>query len=93
MVLHRKAITEENLKEALRRLRYPVSEKVSKLYVQCFGNFEVLHYPSKRLWQLSVKKEKIDCDYYDYLAGERDKFRGEYMSQFSFAEGTLAQMK
>lgn len=152
-----KPITEEKLKEALIRLRYPVSEKVSKLYVQCFGNFEVLYEnqpikfrygKTKELFaylidrggaalsikeimaaicekddkesymrnmktdlintfrllgidqvlmqergKIGVKKEKIDCDYYDYLAGERDKFRGEYMSQFSFAEGTLAQMK
>ena len=152
-----KPITEEKLKEALRRLRYPISEKVSKLYVQCFGNFEVLYEnqsikfrygKTKELFaylidrggaalsikeimaaicekddkesymrnrktdlintfqllgidqvlmqergNIGVKKEKIDCDYYDYLAGERDKFRGEYMSQFSFAEATLAQMK
>lgn len=31
----------------------------------------------------------IDCDYYDYLNGQKGLFRGEYMSQYSFSEDTL----
>lgn len=38
---------------------------------------------------IGVNVEKIDCDFYDYLAGQKDLFRGEYMTQYSFAEKTL----
>lgn len=37
---------------------------------------------------VGVNKHKIDCDYYDYLDGNKELFQGEYMSQFSFAEET-----
>ena len=36
----------------------------------------------------SLKPEKIDCDYYAYLKNGKPEFRGEYMSQYSWAEGT-----
>ena len=36
----------------------------------------------------SVNPEKIDCDYYNYLKTEKPEFIGEYMSQYSWAEGT-----
>ena len=38
---------------------------------------------------VGVNVDKIDCDYYDYLAGEKGLFHGEYMSQYSFAEKTI----
>lgn len=38
---------------------------------------------------VGVNTEKIKCDYYDYLDGYKGLFRGEYMSQYSFAEETL----
>lgn len=38
---------------------------------------------------IGVNVEKIDCDYFDYLKGNKSLFRGEYMSQYSFAEKTL----
>lgn len=38
---------------------------------------------------IGVNVEKIDCDYYDYLNGQKKLFHGEYMSQYSFAEKTL----
>lgn len=44
------------------------------------------------LWILT---QNIDCDYYDYLLQRpsvRAKFRGEYMSQYSWAERTLANL-
>jgi hypothetical protein len=36
----------------------------------------------------------VDCDYYRYLNGEKNAsdFCGEYMSQYSWAEETLAQI-
>ena len=42
--------------------------------------------------KISLATEKLDCDYYDYLAGNKDLFRGEYMRQYSFAEDTLAEL-
>lgn len=36
----------------------------------------------------SVNPEKIDCDYYNYLKTGKPEFIGEYMSQYSWAEGT-----
>jgi two-component SAPR family response regulator len=36
----------------------------------------------------SIKPEKLDCDYYAYLKTGKPEFRGEYMSQYSWAEKT-----
>ena len=36
----------------------------------------------------SINPEKLDCDYYEYLKTGKPEFRGEYMSQYSWAEKT-----
>lgn len=36
----------------------------------------------------SINPAKIDCDYYSYLKIGKPEFRGEYMSQYSWAEET-----
>ena len=36
----------------------------------------------------SINPEKLDCDYYAYLKAGKPEFRGEYMSQYSWAEET-----
>ena len=36
----------------------------------------------------SINPEKIDCDYYTYLKTGKPVFRGEYMTQYSWAEET-----
>ena len=36
----------------------------------------------------SINPQKIDCDYFSYLKTGKPEFRGEYMSQYSWAEGT-----
>ena len=36
----------------------------------------------------SINPEKLDCDYYTYLKTGKPEFHGEYMSQYSWAEGT-----
>ena len=36
----------------------------------------------------SINPEKLDCDYYEYLKNGKPEFRGEYMSQYSWAEET-----
>lgn len=44
---------------------------------------------------IAVLPEAIDCDYYRFLAAERDavnSYRGEYMVQYSWAEMTLSQL-
>lgn len=44
---------------------------------------------------IGIDVSKIDCDYMDYLAGKsaaREAFKGEYMSQFSWAEKTLGNL-
>lgn len=37
-----------------------------------------------------LRAEKLDCDYYSYLKNGTPPFRGEYMSQYSWAEETCA---
>ena len=39
-------------------------------------------------YHYSINPEKIDCDYFDYLKNGKPEFIGEYMSQYSWAEGT-----
>lgn len=38
---------------------------------------------------IGVNVMEIECDYYNYLNGNKALFHGEYMSQYSFAETTL----
>ena len=45
--------------------------------------------------QIGINKDFIDCDYYEYLKGNPKaarQFNGEYMSQYSFGEITLASL-
>ena len=39
-------------------------------------------------YHYSIDPKKIDCDYFNYLKTGKPEFRGEYMSQFSWAEET-----
>lgn len=41
---------------------------------------------------IGVNVERIDCDYFDYLDGQKNLFLGEYMAQYSFAEKTLGML-
>ena len=41
---------------------------------------------------LAICRDKVSCDYYDYLAGERTDPPTEYMTQYSFGEETLARL-
>lgn len=40
--------------------------------------------------RMRVNRDKVDCDYFDYLDSNSSLFHGEYMSQYSFAEATCA---
>jgi len=45
---------------------------------------------------IAVDPARVDCDYYRYLAGEkaaRAVFRGEYMSNYSWAEITVGSLQ
>lgn len=49
----------------------------------------------KRFKEFFILPDKFVCDYYDYLEGKPyalNAFRGEYMSQYSWAEATLATL-
>lgn len=41
---------------------------------------------------LALNKEIVQCDYYDYLAGDRSVPPLEYMTQYSFGEQTFAAL-
>lgn len=51
----------------------------------------------QRQWgKLGIKKDKISCDYYDWLNGVPsaiNSYNGEYMTQYSWSEMTLGNMK
>ena len=49
----------------------------------------------KRRGVLGIDMEAVSCDYYDYLAGNPlaiNSWRGEYMSQYAWAEATKASL-
>ena len=49
----------------------------------------------KRKGYVSVRPQMLVCDYYAYLEGDPtavNAYRGEYMSQYSWAEATLASL-
>ena len=41
----------------------------------------------------AIATDRLDCDYYGYLRGGRPAFRGEYMSQYSWAETTCGLLQ
>ncbi|MDD5952920.1 MAG: response regulator [Oscillospiraceae bacterium] len=41
-------------------------------------------------YQYSLDTQRIDCDYFNFLKTGKPPFRGEYMSQYSWAEETCA---
>ena len=49
----------------------------------------------RRSGQLAIQRERIDCDYYRMLDGDMNAanaYRGEYMSQYSWAEITSGKL-
>lgn len=40
----------------------------------------------------AIRRDRVECDYYDYLDGKTDRKPTEYMTQYSFGEYTLATM-
>ena len=45
---------------------------------------------------LAIDTSKVDCDYYNFLRGDRssiNSYRGEYMTQYSWAEVTRSALR
>ena len=60
--------------------------------VATFRTLEIEDSLRQEWGKIGIKVENIHCDYYDYLNGRKDAFHGEYMTQYSFAEATLARL-
>ena len=44
---------------------------------------------------IGIDRDKLSCDYFSYLKGEepdKNQFKGEYMTQYAFAEETRANL-
>lgn len=73
---------------SLRNLIVDIKQSLNKLNIM---DFFIAEYNSFR-----INPSVIDCDYYNYLDGLRDKnnvFSGEFMNQYSWAEGTAAYLE
>lgn len=71
----------------LKRLRYDLKHTLEK-----YGCENII---LSRKGALGIDVSKIRCDYFDYLNKKDDSpdsFRGEYMTQYSWAEDTLAAL-
>ena len=81
---------EHEMKAAKHRLRNLSSDLRQTL--RGIGQEELLLH---RRNQLAILPERIDCDYYRMLEGDMDavnRFRGEYMAQYSWAELTKGDL-
>ena len=43
--------------------------------------------------RMNINRDRVNCDYFDYLDGKNKKFYGEYMSQYAFAEMTCSVLE
>lgn len=57
--------------------------------INTFENLSISEALVRNSGNMGVNEKIIDCDYYDYLDGNRTLFHGEYMTQYSFTEETL----
>ena len=65
----------------------------SNIRLDLLDTLEALGVPeiiSAAYGRMRVVREQVDCDYFDFLDGKTNAFRGEYMSQYSFAEMTCS---
>ena len=67
----------------------------SNIRLDLLDTFAALGVPeivSTAYGRMRIVREQVDCDYFDYLDGKNRAFRGEYMSQYSFAEETCGAL-
>ena len=43
--------------------------------------------------KIGINKELVSCDYYDFLDHKNDEYKGEYMTQYSFADLTNSELE
>lgn len=61
-----------------------------------FSSYGILDLLETKRNAFRIKPEKIVCDYFDLLSGKNDakrKFKGEYMSAYSWAEFTVGKLE
>lgn len=79
------ALFEDNMHESyLRGLRKDLLDRLQEL-----GKKGVIR---SRKGFLGINKDKVECDYFEYLAGSIKEKPTEYMTQYSFGETTLARL-
>lgn len=81
----------------------PFDEKSQSLYYKMAKSLEktLKEYGIERIMirtrhERCLNRKEVKCDYYDYLQGKESAiraFHGEYMSQYSWAEETLATLQ
>ncbi|MCQ2386330.1 MAG: response regulator [Clostridia bacterium] len=67
----------------------------SNIRLDLLNTFAALGVPeviSSAYGRIRIIRDAVLCDYFDYLDGKNNAFRGEYMSQYSFAEYTCAAL-
>lgn len=67
--------------------------KVVKSLEEALAEADISHIIIKTKHEICLNKNYVECDYYRYLRDKgrhRDLFKGEYMSQYSWGEETLA---
>ena len=83
------ALWERNVNDSyIRKLRKDLKDTLNVV-----GCDDIFFYQPKRQW---IRPESISCDYYDWLKGipyAIRAYRGEYMTQYSWAEFTHGALK
>ena len=67
----------------------------SNIRLDLLDTFAALGVPevvSAAYGRMRVVRERVECDYFDFLDGKNTAFHGEYMSQYSFAEATCGDL-
>ncbi len=81
---------DDNVRAAKGRLRNLISDL--KQTLERIGMGEVL---IRKSGLIAIRREMLDCDYYRMLEGDMtalNAYRGEYMKQYSWAEGTAGAL-
>lgn len=69
-----------NLRTYIRRLKLTLDEAgITDVIEQTYG-------------KIRLNTEHMECDYYQYLAGKTQLFKGEYLREYSWAEPVVATM-
>ncbi len=66
-----------------------------KSMIDDLENADIVHIVERKRGKIRLLINEVNCDYYDYLKGDEQaaaNFRSEYMSQYSWAENTLASL-